>query len=148
MMSFLCFFYVKLTSWCLMFIYVTSVLLVYCRNERNRKSFRIDIMNRRRRMEREAKAKVIASVWGAHIFQFLAALAVLLRSINPGKIASAARNLINSAPQTDATSVAFASVSILFYGLSQTSDPYRFIRNVWKVLTDFAAWDWWRFAKL
>ena len=98
-------------------------------------------LGHRRRMEREAKAKVIASVWGAHIFQFLAALAVLLWSINPGKIASAARNLINSAPQTDTTTFAFVSVSILFYGLGQTSDTYRFIRNVRKVLTDFAAWD-------
>ena len=30
----------------------------------------------RRRMEREAKAKVVASVWGAEFIQFLAALAV------------------------------------------------------------------------
>ena len=34
----------------------------------------------RRRMEREAKAKVVASVWGADFVQFLAALAVLPRS--------------------------------------------------------------------
>ena len=32
----------------------------------------------RRRMEREAKAKVVASVWGAEFIQFLAALAVFL----------------------------------------------------------------------
>ena len=32
-------------------------------------------------MEREAKSKVIASVWGADFVQFLAALAVLPRSI-------------------------------------------------------------------
>ena len=35
----------------------------------------------RRRLEKKAKAKVVASVWGAEIIQFLAALAVLLRSI-------------------------------------------------------------------
>ena len=35
----------------------------------------------RRRMEREAKAKVVASVWGADFVQFLAALAILPRSI-------------------------------------------------------------------
>ena len=32
-------------------------------------------------METEAKAKVVASVWGAEFIQFLAALAVLPRSI-------------------------------------------------------------------
>ena len=36
---------------------------------------------RHRRMEREAKAKVVASVWGAKFVQFLAPLAVLPRSI-------------------------------------------------------------------
>ena len=35
----------------------------------------------RRRLDREAKAKVVASVWGADFVQFLAALAVLPRSI-------------------------------------------------------------------
>ena len=35
----------------------------------------------RRRMEREAKAKVVASVWGADFIQFLAALSVLPRPI-------------------------------------------------------------------
>ena len=35
----------------------------------------------RRRMEREVKAKVVASVLGADFEQFLAALAVLPRSI-------------------------------------------------------------------
>ena len=35
----------------------------------------------RRRMEREAKAKVVASVWGTEFIQFLAAPAVLPRSI-------------------------------------------------------------------
>ena len=33
----------------------------------------------RRRMKREAKAKVVASVWGAEFVQFLAALVVLPR---------------------------------------------------------------------
>ena len=36
----------------------------------------------RRRMETEAKAKFVASVWGAKFIQFLAALAVLTRSIS------------------------------------------------------------------
>ena len=35
----------------------------------------------RRRMEREAMAKVVASVWGAEFIQFLGALAVLSQSI-------------------------------------------------------------------
>ena len=35
-------------------------------------------MEHRRRMEREAKEKVIAYVWGAKFIEFLAALAVLL----------------------------------------------------------------------
>ena len=35
----------------------------------------------RRRMEREAKANVVASVWGAEFIQFLATLAVLPQSI-------------------------------------------------------------------
>ena len=37
--------------------------------------------NYRRRMELEDKAKVFAAVWGAKFVQFLAALAVLPRSI-------------------------------------------------------------------
>ena len=62
-------------------------------------------------MEKEAKAKVVVSVWGAEFFQFLAALAVLSRSIwknrmystlssklTKAKLASAARNWIKSAP--------------------------------------------------
>ena len=52
-------------------------------------------------METEAKAKVVASVWGAEFLQFLAATA------------SAARNLTNLASLIDATTSAFASVSIL-----------------------------------
>ena len=80
----------------------------------------------RRRMETEAKAKVVASVWGAKFVQFLAALAVLSRLIwnetvecilffqmDHGKKASAARNWTNFASQTDATIFVFASVSIL-----------------------------------
>ena len=39
--------------------------------------FIFDTANHRRRMETEAKAKVVASVWGAEFIQFLAALAVL-----------------------------------------------------------------------
>ena len=35
----------------------------------------------RRRMETEAKAKVVASVWGAKFIKFLAALAILPWSI-------------------------------------------------------------------
>ena len=87
--------------------------------------------HQRRRMEREAeaKAKVVASVWGAEYIQFLAALAGLPRkfgkkSLNSsyiffqddrGKIANAVRNLINSPPpqKKDATTFAFVSVSIL-----------------------------------
>ena len=77
-------------------------------------------------METEAKANFVASVWGAkfllnpcrasrfasvdlekkvefnHFFQ-----------INRGKTASAARDGTNSVPQPDATTFAFASLSIL-----------------------------------
>ena len=38
-------------------------------------------MKHRRRLEIEAKAKFVASVWGADFVQFLAALVVLPRSI-------------------------------------------------------------------
>ena len=44
-------------------------------------SFRNESAIHRRRMEREAKAKVNASVWGAEFVQFLATLAVLPQSI-------------------------------------------------------------------
>ena len=57
----------------------------------------------RRRMETEAKGKVVASFFfwgGAKFIQFLAALAVLPRSKN-------------FAPQTEATTFAFVSISIL-----------------------------------
>ena len=40
----------------------------------------------RRRMETEAKAKVVASDWGAKCVQFLAALAVLPRSTGKKRI--------------------------------------------------------------
>ena len=40
-----------------------------------------DSANHRRKMETEAKTKVVASVWGAKFIPFLAALAVLPRSI-------------------------------------------------------------------
>ena len=43
----------------------------------------------RRRMETEAKAKVVTSVWGADFVQFLAALAVLPRSIWKKRLNSA-----------------------------------------------------------
>ena len=84
----------------------------------------------RRRMETEAKAKVVSSVWGADFIQFLAALTIFPRSIwknrristfssksTERKTASAARNCINSAPQTETTTFAFASVCILLLWL-------------------------------
>ena len=59
----------------------------------------------RRRIQTEAKAKVVVSVWGAEFIQFLAALAVFLSvdleekveillffQIDRGKIVSAAKN--------------------------------------------------------
>ena len=63
------------------------------------------VSKHRRRMETEAKAKVVAPVWGTEFIQFLAAQAILPRSIleeynefniffqiDRGKTASAARN--------------------------------------------------------
>ena len=41
----------------------------------------VEVVSHRRRMEREAKAKVVVSVWGADFNQLLAALAILPRSI-------------------------------------------------------------------
>ena len=86
-------------------------------------------------MELEDKAKVVLSGWGAEIVQFLAMLTVLPRSVwknrmnltvsskwTKGKTASAARNLTNFGPQTDATTFALSSNSIrllilsFFYG--------------------------------
>ena len=64
------------------------------------------IWTHRRRKEREAKAKVVASVWGADFFQFLAALAVLPRSIWKDR-------MLNKICHQMATNLAFASVSIL-----------------------------------
>ena len=40
----------------------------------------VDYFRHRRRIETEGKAKVVASVWGAELNKFLAALAVLYRS--------------------------------------------------------------------
>ena len=54
-------------------------------------------------METEAKANVVASVWGPELDEFN-----LFFQIDQGKTASAARNLINSVPQTAATTFAFA----------------------------------------
>ena len=79
-------------------------------------------------METEANAKVVASVfWGCghnlynSLQRYLFCLGRIGRKvefslffqIDRGKTASAARNWINSAPQTEATTFAFASVSIL-----------------------------------
>ena len=55
-----------------------------------------------------ANAKVVAAVWGTELIKFLAALAVLPWSIWKKRL-----NSSNSGPQTDATTFAFASVSIL-----------------------------------
>ena len=63
----------------------------------------------RRRIYAEAKAKVVGSVWGAHIIQFLVELAILPRSIWTNRMKSTvftkstelcclARNWENSAP--------------------------------------------------
>ena len=54
-------------------------------------------------METEAKANVVASVWGSEWDEFN-----LFFQIDQGKTASAAMNLINSVPQTAATTFAFA----------------------------------------
>ena len=73
------------------------------------------MVDHRRRMEREAKAKVVASVWGAKFVQFLAALAVLPRSIWKNK--GCGKELNNFAPQTDATTFAlFSIIPSFFYG--------------------------------
>ena len=47
----------------------------------------------RRRMETDAKAKVVASVWGANFIQFLAALPVLPRSIWKKRLNSSTRHI-------------------------------------------------------
>ena len=81
-------------------------------------------------MEREAKAKVVVSVWGEEFVQFLAALDVLpwsiweKRFIDQGKRAKAARNSTNSAPQTDVTTFAFASLSILLLCLDNKLEHF------------------------
>ena len=89
-------------------------------------------------MEREAKAKVVASVWGADFVQFLTALAVLPRSIwnnrmNPNRPRqnsySAARIWAKSASQTDATTFC------LCFCLHPSSMTSRFELCDWEVLT-------------
>ena len=78
-------------------------------------------------VKRDAKAKVVASVWGPDYVQFLATLAVLPRSIwnnrmnstvssNPKEAKHLARQGTEQnlpPPQTEATTFAFASLSIL-----------------------------------
>ena len=92
----------------------------------------------RRRIKTEEKVKAVAAEWGTELIQFLAALAIfctrmiskicwvhpilhivlvqliLLFKSSWCKIASAAKKLIDSAPQTAATTFAFSSVFILF----------------------------------
>ena len=86
----------------------------------------------------EAKAKVVASLCGQEFIQFLAAYSYVsyddlknrinssfafksswcntsIMKILIGKTASATRNGINSSPQTEATTFAFASVLILLW---------------------------------
>ena len=50
-------------------------------------------------MEREAKAKVVASVWGADFVQFLAALAVLSRSVGNKRLNSSYSSTSTEAKQ-------------------------------------------------
>ena len=90
-------------------------------------------------MKTEEKAKVVASVWGPKFIPILAALAILPRmilknrinsspndpvAIQPiiqiflGNTASATRNLINSYPQTEATTFAFSSLILLAFNPS------------------------------
>ena len=60
-----------------------EIVLIMC-NQGRRITFdrmKQEGITHRRRMETEEKAKVDASVWGAKFIQFLAALAVLPRSI-------------------------------------------------------------------
>ena len=84
------------------------------------KKFKPNCLYHTRRMEREAKAKFVASVWGADFVQFFSTVGleemvefILFFHIDWGKTASVARNWTKSAPQTDATTFAFASLSIL-----------------------------------
>ena len=58
---------------------IRSQRVSFCR--RNKELLYKQSKHRRRRMEREAKTKVVASVWGTKFVQFLATLAVLPRSI-------------------------------------------------------------------
>ena len=64
----------------------------------------------RRRMEREAKAKVFALVWVAEFVQFIAVLYFLPRSICKKRLNST----LQYVPQTDATTFAVASLSPSF----------------------------------
>ena len=64
-------------------------------------------------MKTEAKAKVVPSIWGAKFGLEEKVYFVLFFQIVLGKTASAARNYLNFAPQTDATTFAFAYFSIL-----------------------------------
>ena len=92
-----------------------------------------------RRIKTEAKAKVVAFILGEEFIQFLASLAFLPRTIMNGGMNctrmickkrmntihpidqnrprqnsySETRNLINSVPQTEATTLAFSPVFIL-----------------------------------
>ena len=73
-----------------------------------------------RLMETEAKARVVASVWRAEFIHCLAALAILPWSIWKNRMNStfsskstAARNWINSVPQTDMPTFVYASLSVL-----------------------------------
>ena len=62
-------------------------------------------------MEREAKAKVVASFWGADFFQFLAALAVLPRWIWKNRMNSTVSSKPTEAKQQARQGI--ASLSIL-----------------------------------
>ena len=53
----------------------------------------------RRRMEREAKAKVVTSVWGADFIQFLGVLAILPRSIWKNRMNSTFSSKLTEAKQ-------------------------------------------------
>ena len=75
-------------------------------------------LTHRRRMEREAKAKVFASVWGADFVQFSAALAVLPRSIWKNRRSSTVSSKPTKSKQLaqqgiEQNSFAFASLYIL-----------------------------------
>ena len=63
--------------------------LAYCRKKQVCTVGRCSVTDgHRRRIYTEAKAKIVASVWGAEFIQFLAALAILNRSICKNRINS------------------------------------------------------------